>query len=143
MGHLDNIQCLSCKLKGVTNFQIPESKTSKKFGKKLIYIFMTILGLVESFKMMNRPDPTRFNRNALWRLISRKVYKIKVWNFDTIFMQVLNLYYWNLQSIFVIVWKLCAFWQRSNIINFQSFIMITFDWNWNSEFWWNHRKDIL
>ena len=35
-------------------------KHSKTIGKKLKYIFMTILELAESFKTMNRP-----NRNAL------------------------------------------------------------------------------
>ena len=38
---------------------------------------MSILGQAESFKMMNRPD-----RDALLRLISRKVYKIRGWKFS-------------------------------------------------------------
>ena len=33
------------------------SKIFLKNQKKLKYIFMTILGIVESFKAMNRPDP--------------------------------------------------------------------------------------
>ena len=37
----------------------------KKHRKKLIYIFMPILGLAESFKTMNRPDQTRPYSNAL------------------------------------------------------------------------------
>ena len=49
------------------------SKTFSKNRKKLKYI----LRLDESFKLMNRPDPTRHGptmRLALWRLIYRKVY---------------------------------------------------------------------
>ena len=34
-----------------------------KKAEKLKYIFMTILGLAESFKTMNRPDPV--DRNVL------------------------------------------------------------------------------
>ena len=34
---------------------------------------MTILGLAESYKMIKRPDPTRPNRDALWRIISREI----------------------------------------------------------------------
>ena len=37
----------------------------KKHRKKLIYIFMPILGLAESFKTMYRPDQTRPYSNAL------------------------------------------------------------------------------
>ena len=67
-------------------------------------LFMKILGLAESFKTMNRPD-----HDALWRLISRKVWKIETWNFDTIFIPIFNLCYQNLKSISLIVQKLCAF----------------------------------
>ena len=63
---------------------------------------------------------------TLWRLISQKKWKIRTWNFDTIWNQVSNLCYQNLDSISSIVWKICAFPQRSNFI---SFFIITFDWN--------------
>ena len=63
---------------------------------------------------MNRP-----NHNAIWRLISQKVYMIETWNFDTIFNQVFNLCYQTLESISLIVWTLCGFRQRSNFGNFQ------------------------
>ena len=48
-------------------------------------------------------------------------------NFDTIFIQVPNSCYQNLGSISLIVWKLCAFWQRSDFSNFQPFF--------NHNFW--------
>ena len=53
------------------------SKTFKKIRKNW-NTFMAILGQAESFKAMNRPDPTRpgsslLDRNVLWWLISRKV----------------------------------------------------------------------
>ena len=38
---------------------------------------MTILGLAKSFKTMNRPDPTRPDRDAISRLIFRKVQKME------------------------------------------------------------------
>ena len=38
---------------------------------------MITLGLAESFKIMNQPDLARPNRDAFWRLISRKVLKIR------------------------------------------------------------------
>ena len=44
MGRLENIQTAL--------------KLQKKNRKKLKYIFMTILGLAKSFKIMNRSDPT-------------------------------------------------------------------------------------
>ena len=44
---------------------------------------MTIFGLAESFKTVNRHD-----HDALWRLISQKVYEMETWNFNTIFIQV-------------------------------------------------------
>ena len=46
MGRLDNIQTAIKPLKK---------------SKKCKYILMTILGLAESFKTMNRPDPTKHN----------------------------------------------------------------------------------
>ena len=59
---------------------------------------MIILGLAESFKMMNRLD-----RNAIWRLITQKAWKVKIWNFNTIFIQISNLGYKNLELISLIV----------------------------------------
>ena len=56
--------------------------------------------------------------HGLWRLISQKQKKIGTWNFDKICNQVFNLCYKNLDSISSIVWKLCAFLQRSNVGNF-------------------------
>ena len=94
---------------------------------------MTILGPAESFKMMNRPDPTRPGRNALWRLISQKVWKIGTWNFNTIFIQLSNLCYQNLELISLLVWKLWAFPQGSNFVNFQQFFHHNFRLKWN--FW--------
>ena len=39
-------------------------KFFSKIGKKLKYIFMTVLRLAESFKTMNWPDPNRTDHNA-------------------------------------------------------------------------------
>ena len=50
------------------------------------------------------------------------VLKIGRWNCDTILILVFNLCYQNLGPIFLIVWKLCAFWQRSNFDNSQQFL---------------------
>ena len=66
-----------------------------------------------SFKPVNRPDPTqadltRPDRDALWRLISRTLLKIRKLNFDTILNQVFNFYYTNLESIYFIICKPCA-----------------------------------
>ena len=97
------------------------SKTFKKDRKKLKYSFMTIFGPAESFKIMNRPGPTRPDRNALWRLITQKVWKIETWNFNTIFIQHSNLCYQNLILISLIVWKQWSFPQGSHFVNFQQF----------------------
>ena len=43
-----------------------DDQTTLKPLKKMEYIFMTILGLTESFKMMNRPDPTVTLSNGLF-----------------------------------------------------------------------------
>ena len=80
---------------------------------------MTILGQTESFKTMNRPNPSRFHRDVLWYIIYRKVQEIGTWNFDTI--QVFNLLICNLRSMTLTVWKLCAFRQPSNFDNFEQF----------------------
>ena len=79
---------------------------------------------------MNRPDLTQLGRNDLWWLISRKVYKIRTWNFNTIFIQVFNLCDQNLESVSLIVWKLYAFWQCSNFGNFQQFFYDNFRLRW-------------
>ena len=49
--------------------------------KKFKSSSMSYLGLAESFKRWT--GPTRPGRNALWCLISQKVYKIGTWNFET------------------------------------------------------------
>ena len=54
-------------------------------------IFIIILGLSESFKIMNRsdptrPDPARRDCYTIWRLISWTMLKIGMWNFGTIFI---------------------------------------------------------
>ena len=83
-----------------------------------------------------RPGPARPDRNALWQLISQKVWKIGTWNFNTNFIKLFNLYYQIFKLISLIVWKLWAFPQCS------SFFIITFDWNGNFEFWLLHLKDL-
>ena len=108
----------------ITSVSYKCSNSSKPFKK----IGIIILGLAGSFKTLNRPDPTRIDRNALWLLISRKVWKIGTWNFDTIFIHIFNLCYQNLESVSLIVRKSMSFWQRSNFGNFSSFFIITFDW---------------
>ena len=105
-------------------------KTFEKNRKKLKYIFMTILGLAESFKMMNRPGPTVTLFDGLF---IGKYKKIEMWNFDTIFIWVFNLYYYNLESIPLIVWKLCVFRKRSHFGNFQQFFHLNFRLKW--KFW--------
>ena len=71
-----------------SELRLNSSKTFKKIGKKLKYIFIGNLRQVDSFKAMNRID-----RDALWRPISRKMSKIGTWNFSTIVIQVFNLCY--------------------------------------------------
>ena len=94
-----------------------------------------------------RPDPARPDRNALWRLITQKVWKIETWNFNTIFTQHSNLCYQNLELISLIVWKLWSFPQGSNFVNFQQFFHHNFRLEWkiwilwfwcrgNVRWWW-------
>ena len=66
------------------------SKIFKIKSKKIEIIFITILGLAQSFKMMNRLDPAR-----PWRyLMAYFKESIKdTWNFDRTFIQVFNLFY--------------------------------------------------
>ena len=71
MGRLDDIQTPLIPL---------------KIREKLKQMFMTILGLAESFKMMNRSD-----QNAIWRPTSGKLYNIENWKFYPIVIQVFNL----------------------------------------------------
>ena len=112
MGHLNDIQTAlkPLKKKGFRNTSI-----------KLKYIFMTILGLAESYKAMN--PSTRPNRNALWQLILTKIS-------NKIFIQVFNLCYNYLGSISSTAWKLCAFRQRSNFDNFQQFFHHNIQLEW-------------
>ena len=61
------------------------SKSFKKIGKKLKYIFMSISGLAESFKTMSRPDPsvTLFDDLFLECIIDRGKSSIgftKIWD---------------------------------------------------------------
>ena len=86
---------------------------------------MTILVLAESIKMMNKPDWARPWR-SLTTYFFRKLWNIGTWNFDPIFIQVFNLYYQNLGLTALIVWKLCAFQQRSKFSNFQQFLHYKF-----------------
>ena len=71
-------------------------------------------------------QPGRNNRNFFWRLISRKVKKMGMWNFDKNFIEVLNLCYQNFGLISVIMWKLYTFQQRSTLGHFQQFIHFNF-----------------
>ena len=74
---------------------------------------------------MNRPDPTRPDRDALWWIISLKASNIGKWNFDTILIQVINFCFQNLESISFIVWKLCTFRQRNHFGNFYNFFRLS------------------
>ena len=67
-------------------------------------------------KFLKLPD-----HDALWRLICRKVFKIGTWNFDTILINVMKLYYYNLGSISSIDKKLCVFPYRRNFVNYTHF----------------------
>jgi len=72
-------------------------------------------------RYMEWTGPARPDRNALWRLITQKVWKIETWNFNTIFIQHFNLCYQNLELISLTVSKLWSFPQGSNFVNFQQF----------------------
>ena len=89
---------LSAVIYGLLRQHSNISKSFENNWKKLNNIFMNILGLTESFKTINRPD-----RNALWRCISQKVWKMGMRKFDTIFIQVFNLCYQSLILISTIV----------------------------------------
>ena len=117
-------------------------KPLKKLEKIEIKFYDHFRTIAESFKP-TRPDPTWPDHNALWWLICQKVYKIGIWNFDKIFIQVFNLCYQSLESIYYIVWKLWDFPQRKSLLIFSSFFIITFDWNGNFEIRWFHRKDVV
>ena len=84
------------------------SNSSKTFLKNIEKIEIKLYDhfRTETFKTMNRHDPTRLDRNALWHIISQKVWKIGTWNFNTIFSQLFNLYYQILKLISLIVWTL-------------------------------------
>ena len=64
---------------------------------------MMILGLAVLFKTMNQFSPTV---TVFGGLFFGKYKRWRTSNFDTIFIQVFNLSYYNLESIFLIVWKL-------------------------------------
>ena len=91
-------------------------------------------------------DPAQADNDALWRLVSRTIYKREIitWNFDTIMVQVLTLSYQNLELTYFMVWKVSAFWHCSNFGNFwQFFLIITFDWIINFKVWWFHWKKLV
>ena len=62
MGHLDDIQTAL--------------KPLKQIEKKCIYIFITILGLTESFKTMNRPNPARHDHNEVCIITKQTRFKV-------------------------------------------------------------------
>ena len=70
---------------------------------------------------------------AIYKRKCIKIQKIGTWNFDTIFIQVFNLWYTNLGSISLIVWKLYAFRERTNFGHFQQFSHHNFRLKW--KFW--------
>ena len=113
-------------------YRSPRQHSNNSKSLKLIHIFMITSGLVESFKTLNWPDLTRTHRDAFWRFIYQKVFKIRKSNFDTILNKLSNLCYSNLVSISLIAWKLWVFWHRSNFGYFQQIcFIITFDWKEN------------
>ena len=59
--------------------------------------------------------------------------KVETWNFTTIFIQFPNLCYQNLELISLIFWKLWAFPQGRNFVNFQPFFQHNFRLRW--KFW--------
>ena len=86
----------------------------------LLFAFRTIL--FDHFRtswIISNDEPSRLKCNALWRLISWKLWKIRTWKFDIDFIKYFNLCYYNLGFIFLIVWKACAFRQHINFGNFQ------------------------
>ena len=102
------------------------TRSSDRIFNPMHYTIM-VSRLAGSFKSMNRPD-----RDVLWRPISGKLLKIRTYNFDTILIQVSNLFYQSLTSIYLMVWKLRAFRYRRIIGYFpEVFVIITFDWKGN------------
>ena len=73
------------------------------------WIFFSSYNLLKREKAKRYDEPARPDSNALWRLISQKIWEIGTWNFNTIFIQVFNLCYQNLESISFIVLKLSTF----------------------------------
>ena len=67
-------------------------------------------------------DPARPDCDAFRQPISRKVFRIRTWNFNKIFIHVFNLWYPNLELMSLIVSKLCCFWHCWNFVNFRQFI---------------------
>ena len=110
------------------------------------YIFITILGIAESFKRWARPawpdptlpNPTRLDRNAIWRLISRELGDVKFWHNLHTSHQFVLLKFWidifdSLETV--------LFGNEALSVIFRSFFIITFDWNF--EFWWFDRNELV
>ena len=96
------------------------SKTFKKTRKKLKYIFMTILGLAESFKKMNWPISTRPGPHvtvfAGFFLGKYKRYWGEILT-ESLFQSSIC----AIKSSRLIFLKLCTFRQGSNFDHFQQF----------------------
>ena len=128
------------------------SKTFKKNRKKIE------INLHDHFRTSwiilnnepSRPNPTRpgLTMTLYWLPISRKLLNIGPWNLDTILIQVFSLCFWKIsfryrKAISFIVWKLRAFWQRSNFSNFAIHLFFrTFDGKGNFKFWRFHQKNL-
>ena len=92
---------------------------------------------------MDRPDVARSDRNALWRLLSRKVKKLgreiltqSSLKFSICVIEILDRYLWYFGNY-------ALFGNPAISVIFSSFFIITFDWIGNFKFWWFYRKDIV
>ena len=112
-------------------FALKPLKKIRKMWDKDVWPFSDQLNRLKWWTGPARPGPTRPDRNALWRLISQKVWKIWIWKFNTISIQLSNLCYYNLELISLSVWKLWAFPQGSNFVNFQQFFHHNFRLKYN------------
>ena len=95
--------------------------------------YKTFMNNRNNFRYKLQTGLARPDRNALWRLISGKVWKLWTRYFEIIFILIFNFSYQNLESISLIVWKLCAFRQRSNFGNFKQFFHHNFQLKY--KFW--------
>ena len=92
---------------------LSRQKPGKKLSKS--YTFLTCI-INKKNEIIADPTMTLFDS-----FFSRKVQKLRTWNFDKIFIEVFNLCYQNWGSLSLMVWKLYAFRQRSNFGNCQQF----------------------